>query len=287
MQASPESAEFGLESYKQPVPGLAEGLGVRPASRKSAFIGVGALMDVRYLDGSLSGLRECRLHGRGRSVDSRRLGTGGRLATQAMLIFLALGIRGDSPSSSKFTDTSLADQGGKLTAAIPSRTGYSVRIRMPFYLIPGDLVLAAPLYWLSERTYQNMAVTAANGGLIPWQLGWATRVGRFQFVLGREIGVAFYGLQSGDTLLAPRGTPGGPASLAVFKSTFIDVPILEFRPFRAFDTSQTAEVMVQVFFGIDIPRGGQVISPPGSPNVPLTTTYSMGIRGIFDWRHYR
>ena len=41
-----------------------------------------------------------------------------------------------------------------------------------------------------------MAVTAANGGLIPWQLGWATRFGRFQFVLGREIGATFYGLGS-------------------------------------------------------------------------------------------
>ena len=42
-----------------------------------------------------------------------------------------------------------------------------------------------------------MAVTAANGGLIPWQLGRATRFGRFQFVLGREIGATFYGLGIG------------------------------------------------------------------------------------------
>jgi hypothetical protein len=64
-----------------------------------------------------------------------------------------------------------------------------------------------------------MAVTAANGGLIPWQLGWATRFGRFQFVLGREVGVAFYGLQSGDTLLAPSATPGGAASVAEREAT--------------------------------------------------------------------
>src|SRR4029077_17122964 len=94
------------------------------------------------------------------------------------LIFLALGIRGDSPSTIKFSDTSPAKKGGKLTAAIPSRTGYSARIRMPFYLIPGDLVLAAPLYWLSERTYQNMAVTAANGGPVPSEPRRGTPLGR-------------------------------------------------------------------------------------------------------------
>src|SRR4029077_13852633 len=132
--------------------------------------------------------------------------------------------------------------GGKLTAAIPSRTGYSARIRMPFYLIPGDLVLAAPLYWLSERTYQNMAVTAANGGLIPWQLGWATRFGRFQFVLGREFGVALYGLQRNDTLLAP-GVPAGTGPRVIsFESTYFDFPILEYRPYRAFDITQSSEL---------------------------------------------
>jgi hypothetical protein len=292
MRATPEAVELGVEVVKRtPVPGLAEGLGALPRFRAEVgpFIGVGGLMDVRYLDGSFIGTQGNAGFMAGADL-SVRVGVGleGVLGDAGDgLLFLALGVRGDGPSTSKFSDTSLAEQGGKLTAAIPSRTGYSARIRMPFYLIPGDLVLAAPLYWLSPRTYQNMAVTAANGGLIPWQLGWATRFGRFQFVLGREVGVAFYGLQSGDTLLVPSATPGGAASLAEFKSTFIDVPILEFRPFRAFDTSQTAEVMVQVFFGVDIPRGGQVISPPGSPNVPLKSTYSIGIRGIFDWRHYR
>jgi hypothetical protein len=292
MRTPSESAEFGVEVVQRtPVPGLAEGLGALPRFRAEVgpFIGVGALMDVRYLDGSFIGTQ--RNAGVMAGADlSVRVGVGleGVLGDSGDgLLFLGLGIRGDSPSSSKFADTSLAEQGGSLTAAIPSRYGYSARIRMPFYLIPGDLLLAAPLYWLSERTYQNMAVTAANGGLIPWQVAWATRFGRFQFVLGREVGVAFYGLQSGDTLLVPSVTPGGAPALAEFKSTFIDVPILEFRPFRAFDTSQTAEIMVQVFFGVDIPRGGEVISPAGSPNVPLKSTYSIGIRGIFDWRHYR
>jgi len=38
----------------------------------------------------------------------------------------------------------------------------------------------------------TMAVQSANGGLIPWQAGIATRIGRFQFVLGGEVGLSFY-----------------------------------------------------------------------------------------------
>ena len=60
---------------------------------------------------------------------------------------------------------------------------------MPFYLIPGDLLFLSPLYLFSRDRYHGMAVVAANGGLIPWQSGLATGIGRFQFVLGRELGL--------------------------------------------------------------------------------------------------
>jgi hypothetical protein len=53
-----------------------------------------------------------------------------------------------------------------------------------------------------------MEVGAANGGLIPWQAGVATRFGRFQFVLGREVGLSFYRNGSDHPLLIP--TPGVP-----------------------------------------------------------------------------
>ena len=80
---------------------------------------------------------------------------------------------------------------------------------MPFYLIPGDLLFLSPMYFISPETYTGMAVTASNGGLIPWQAGWATRFGRFQFVLGRELGATFYGYGGFDnTTAVPGATPG-------------------------------------------------------------------------------
>ena len=142
-----------------------------------------------------------------------------------------------------------------------------------------------PLYFISPTTYQNMAVTAGNGGLIPWQLGWATRFGRFQFVLGREIGVTFYGELSDDTVFAADDTPGSLRIIG-FKSTYVDLPILEYRPYRAFDSTQSSAAIFQLYAGIDEPRGERVVAPAGAPPVRFDRVYSLGVRIIFDWRRY-
>ncbi len=125
---------------------------------------------------------------------------------------------------------------------------------MPFYLIPGDLLLASPLYFVSPETYTDMAVTASNGGLIPWQAGWATGIGRFQFVLGRELGATFYGYGFENTTVVPGATPGAEPRVVDFKSIHFDLPILEYRPYRAFDTKQSSAVLIQLFVGADVPQ---------------------------------
>ena len=131
-----------------------------------------------------------------------------------------------------------------------------------------------------------MAVIAGNGGLIPWQAGWATGIGRFQFVLGRELGATFYGRQGQDTLLAPGAPPASAPLLVGYKSIFLDFPLLEYRPYRAFDVSQASAVLVQLFYGLDIPSGGGVILPGGMAPVSLHRESSIGLRVVFDWRRY-
>jgi len=171
-------------------------------------------------------------------------------------------------------------------AAVRSRFGISTRVRMPFYLLPADLLLLSPLYLIAPETYTGMAVTASNGGLIPWQAGWATGIGRFQFVLGRELGATFYGYGIENTAVAPAATPGGEARVVELKSIYFDLPIVEFRPYRAFDTKQSSAVLVQLFVGADIPQRTKVTWPPGAPSVKFDNIYSIGIRMIFDWRRY-
>ena len=103
--------------------------------------------------------------------------------------------------------------------------------------------------------------------------------------MGREIGVTFYGEQSDDTLFAPGDPPGSPRILS-YKSTYYDLPILEYRPYRAFDMTQTSEVIVQLFAGMDDPHGVKLVFPEGAPTVKFDTVYSLGVRVLFDWRRY-
>jgi hypothetical protein len=157
---------------------------------------------------------------------------------------------------------------------------------MPFYLIPGDLLFLAPLYLISPERYQGIAVTATNGGLIPWQSGLATGIGRFQFVLGRELGVTFYGLIGEDRVLANPASPGASARVVDFKSIAFDLPIVEYRPYRAFGSNQSSSLLFQLFTGIDVPHSAKVVTPAGAPTPNLSTVYSFGIRLLFDWRYY-
>lgn len=202
------------------------------------------------------------------------------------LVYGAIGFRSDAASSNRVTGASGQSGGGNLSAAIPARWGPTIRLRMPFYVVPGDLLFLSPLYFFNPKAYTNMAVSAGNGGFIPWQVGLPTAVGRFQFVLGRELGVTFYGLSGQDDLIAPSTEPSGIPRIVRFKSTLFDLPILNYQPSRSFSGNQAASWVFQLFIDADVPRGGSVDYPPGAPVPKLQTVWSVGLRLHFDWRHY-
>src|SRR5207344_1631953 len=84
------------------------------------------------------------------------------------LVFGSIGLRGDTRSSSNYSVSAPGLEAANGTAALPSRFGITTRLRMPFYVIPGDLLLLSPMFFFARETYTNMAVTASNGGLLPW-----------------------------------------------------------------------------------------------------------------------
>ena len=130
-----------------------------------------------------------------------------------------------------------------------------------------------------------MAIAAVNGGLIPWQSGFATGIGRLQFILGREIGFSFYGLRSPkDFIIIP--TTGINSSVVEYRSTKIDFPILEFRPLRTFSQNQTSSLMLQINTGVDIPSHASTLIPVGDPTPELKPVWYVGMRLLFNWRHY-
>jgi hypothetical protein len=272
-----------------PVPGLGPGPGEMPRFRSEVgpFVGVTGAVDGRYIDGGLLAFQKESGWIGGLDLSLRAgFGLDGVTGpTGDGLVYADLGLHADSPSTNRYSETTTLPYSSNLNAAIPARLSLSARVRMPFYVVPFDLLLLSPLYLAAPDTYKNICVAAGNGGFVPWQAGWATALGRFQIVVGREIGVTFYGLRGSDEFVAPGDTPGSIRVVEV-RSTAIQLPILEFRPYRQFSANQSSALLIQLFTGVDMPRGGQVVLPAGLPNEPLHNVWFVGVRFAFDWRYY-
>jgi hypothetical protein len=160
---------------------------------------------------------------------------------------------------------------------------------MPYYLIPGDLLFAGPIVYLASReSFNKMVATAGQGGLIPWQTGLVSSIGRFQFILGREIGVTYNGfILGGSPMVIPDpGRGEGAASLISMQSWQLEFPFLEYRPFRSFSVNQSTSLAVQFNAGMDIPGKVTMLDPADAPEVSLKTVWFLGVRVYFDWRYY-
>jgi hypothetical protein len=260
-----------------PMPALGAGKGALPRFRAEIgpFIGLSAAMRGGGLDGGF-GSTKSGVGTTGGLDAAVRLGVEGVLNESSDgQVFIDLGFRKDS-----------SEQGG---AAIPGRSAFVMRWRAPFWVIPGDLILATPvLGFTTPRKLKKMAMQSANGGLIPWQTGIATPIGRFQFMLGREIGLSFYGYASGQNVVLP--TPGvAPVNQTVVKlrSIGLDVPILEWRVFRTFSGDRSSGLGIQLYSGFDMPTSSSVVEPAAAPKPSLHTIVTGGVRVVFDWRHFR
>jgi len=272
-----------------PVPGLATGLGEMPRFRAElgAFIGVVPALRGATVNGGF-GVDQNTAGGVGGIDVAIRLGIGleGVLNESGDgLIFLDLGWRQDGSSTMKFGESPALIEAGQITSAIPGRDAFIIRFRMPFWLIPGDMILLAPILGLaSPEALGKVGVQAVNGGLIPWQAGIATPIGRFQFILGREIGISLYGRgDQKDALLIP-GQDN--TTLITFESTQLDFPIVEYRPFRTFSLDQSSSLVIQLNVGVDIPYNETVIAPEGVSIPELDNIWYIGMRFAFDWRYY-
>jgi hypothetical protein len=261
-----------------PVPALGAGPGELPRFRAELgpFVGLSTALSLGVLT-------------RGFGSTQNDVNTIGGLEAALRLGVGLEGVLNESSDAQVFAEFGIReDRHASGTVTVPGRGAITARFRAPFWLIPGDLLLAAPvLAFTSPRSFQKMAVQAANGGLIPWQTGIATRIGRFQFVLGREVGLSFYRNGSDHPILIP--TPGVPpvnATLVSLDSMQVEFPVLDYRIFRAFSLNQSSGLTIQPYVGFDTPTGSSVVSPTGAPKPHLSTITTAGIRIVFDWRHY-
>lgn len=205
------------------------------------------------------------------------------------LTFIEFGLTNDSPSSSSYAQDQDPTTNDDDVATIPARTSISARMRMPFYLVPGDLLLGALFIApFSPDTYLQMAAVASNGGLFPWQSGVATPIGRFQFMLGRELGIRLYGfLGNRQSIYVPVRNDRNDIISEKFdvRSIVIEAPIAEWRPYRMFSFDQHSSLCVQVCATTDIPLSWSSDRTP-APVVELRPRYGVSMRVVFDWRYY-
>ena len=272
-----------------PIPGLATGLGELPRFRSELglFIGANASMHGNTVNGGF-GVNQNR-PGATAGIDAGiRLGIGLEGVMHGGgdgLVFLDFGWRQDGSSTMKFGNSPVLQDAGQFSAAIPGREAFTFRIRMPFYIVPFDLLITSPIFFIAPETYASMAVTAGLGGLIPWQAGIETGIGRFQFILGREMGVALYGRGDvKDALLI--SLDDASTALVNFRSTQLDFPIVEYRPFRTFASDQSSSLVLQMNFGVDIPHNEIVKLPQNIDTPELRPVWYLGLRAAFDWRYY-
>jgi hypothetical protein len=286
------------EMFKQvlfatPMPGLATGAGEIPRFRSElgAFIGFAPAVRLNVFSGgfgqeqqkmgAVPGLEVAVHIGLGMEGVLNESGDG--------LVFLDLGYRIDGPSTVKYNYDPEKSPYGSVMPVLPSRDAFYFRFRMPFFIIPGDLLVAGPVVYLaSKESFNKMAASAGQGGLIPWQTGLVSSIGRFQFILGREIGVTFNGFILGASpMVIPDPSRGeGAASLISMRSTQLEFPFLEYRPFRSFSLNQSTSLAVQFNFGVDIPGKITMLDPADAPVVNLKTIWFIGVRVYFDWRFY-
>ena len=148
-----------------PVPALGPGLGALPRARSEVgvFMGLAASITGRAVNGGFEASQNENGFIAGLDLGFRvGLGLEGALGDAGDgLAFLQVGLTADGASTNKFSETGLGTLGGSLSAAIPARSGLSTRIRMPYYLIPGDLLWLSPMYFFNREKYTQLAVTAS------------------------------------------------------------------------------------------------------------------------------
>jgi hypothetical protein len=81
------------------------------------------------------------------------------------------------------------------------------------------------------------------------------------------------------------GATGDLASKKIFPALQVELPILEYRPFRSCALDQSSRLLMQCYAGFDTPLQSSVVAPEGATTPGLRTIGFGGIRVVFDWRY--
>lgn len=177
-----------------------------------------------------------------------------------------------------------------LLPRVPSRTGLRVGLRLPFYLVPGDLLLLGPLLLaVAPKELPSVGITAMRGGLIPYERSFRTSAGTVQIVAGREAEVTFFGYLSDSVEVRPTGKNAAGedvGGVVLSKSVRTRLPLLEWTPIRSFATNVTFAVPIQAGFGFELPTSSTVLAPAGASDTGSGVGWDVFLRLQLDVQYF-
>jgi hypothetical protein len=149
--------------------------------------------------------------------------------------------------------------GKRTTTSVPrvgSRSALKLAVRMPYYVVPFDLLLLAPvLMFTSPEALQSVVFASAGGGLLTIQRRWDSGIGTFQFMAGREIGLTLWGYtgHTNEFIYTP-GASEQTWGVATYNSLEWDFPVFEYVPPRVFATTLALAAEIQAGFSVEFPN---------------------------------
>ena len=183
----------------------------------------------------------------------------------------------------------IASSGKRTDPAVPrvgSRSALKLSMRMPFYVVPFDLLILGPVLMLaSPQDLTSVVFASAAGGLLPVQRKFETDIGTFQFMLGREVGFTLWGFtgHTNQFLFTPTTNPLD-VRIINYNSLELDFPVMEYVPPRVFATTLSLAAVFQLGFNVEFPMGA-AYNADGAP-FSLGPSWNIYLRFRLDARKY-
>ncbi len=182
-----------------------------------------------------------------------------------------------------------ASSGKRTGVSVPrvgARSALKLSLRMPFYVVPFDLVILAPvLMFTSPQALTSVVFASAAGGLLPIERKFETDIGTFQFMAGREVGVTLWGFTGHTNQFLYTPIPDKAAIRAVnYDSLELDFPIFEYVPPRVFATTLSLAAEFQLGFNVEIPMN--VAFADNGQTFSLGPSWNIYLRFRLDARKY-
>ena len=179
--------------------------------------------------------------------------------------------------------------GKRTDTAVPrvnSRTALKLSLRMPFYVVPFDLLILGPVLMLADpQAATSVVFASAAGGLIPIERKFETDIGTFQLMAGREVGFTLWGFtgHTNQFIYTPT-TSSADVRLVNYDSLELDFPVFEYVPPRVFATTLSLAAVFQLGFSVEIPMN--VAFNDGSGPFSLGPSWNIYLRFRLDARKY-